>query len=142
MPTLKQRKVAKTIVDSLARGETPTAIEVLKSSNYSISTSETKSTKIIQSEGVQEALEEYGFTEDNAKKVVSEIMLDSKQKGDTRINAAKEVFKVRGSYAPEKSTALNLNIGLNNLDNEVELRELAIKVREKMREEYAKVQDK
>ena len=98
MPTIRQRKVAKIIVDSLEKGETPTGIDILKSSNYSTTTSETKSTKIINSEGVREALEDLGFTEDNAKKVVSDIMLNEKVDPNARLKATDQVFKVRGSY--------------------------------------------
>ena len=110
MPTLKQRKVAMTIIESVKNGKTPTGKEVLKSANYAESVVNTHSTKIINSEGVQEALEDYGFTEDNAKKVVAKILLSENTEPNARIRAAQEVFKVRGSYAPDKSVNLNLDI--------------------------------
>lgn len=98
MATTKQKRVAKLIVENVSKSKPLTDIEILKRSNYSTTTAETKSTYVIQSEGVQEALRDFGFSEDNAKKVVSEIMLDSKKDPNARLKATDQVFKVHGSY--------------------------------------------
>ena len=66
--------------------------------------------RVIESEGVQEALEDLGFTEDNAKKVVSEIMLDSDNDANARLKATDQVFKVKGSYASEHQDQVNILI--------------------------------
>lgn len=110
MPTLKQKKVAQTIVESIKEGKTPTAKEILKTSNYKQSVVDTKSTYVLGTEGVQEALEELGFTEDNAKSVVTKIMLNEKVNPSDRLKATDQVFKVRGSYAPEKSLNINVEV--------------------------------
>lgn len=114
MPTIKQKRVAKLKVENITRDKPLTDIEILKSSNYSISTSETKSTKIINSEGVQEELKVLGFTEENAMTVVSEIMLNPQAQDNNRLKAAEQVFKVTGSYAPEKKVVANLNMNVDN----------------------------
>lgn len=114
MATIRQKRVAKAIVENSIADKPITDIEILKSSNYSVSTSETKSTKIINSEGVQEELKVLGFTEENAMTVVSEIMLNPKAQDNNRINAAKEVFKVQGSYAPEKKVTLDVHIDVED----------------------------
>lgn len=59
---------------------------------------------------IQEALDEAGFNEIRAKNVVAEIMNDQEEESHNRIKAAQEVFKVKGTYAPEKREALNLNL--------------------------------
>lgn len=115
MPSLRQRKVAKVIIDSVKKGETPTGIEILKRSNYSKSTSETKSTYVIQSEGVQQALTEAGFSEDGAKKVVQEIMYNPKVDASARLKATDQVFKVHGSYAPEKTVNVNVKADVKDM---------------------------
>ncbi len=58
---------------------------------------------MIESAGVQEALEDLGFNENSAKKVVAEIMLNEKVDPNARLKATDQVFKVRGSYEADKS---------------------------------------
>ena len=122
--TLRQRKVAKTIVDAIRSGETPTGKAVLKSANYAQSVIDTHSTKIIESEGVQKALKDYGFTEDNAKKVVASILLSKKSRDENKLKASEQIFKVHGSYAPEKNLNINVNSSMRELSDE-ELEKLA-----------------
>jgi ribosomal protein S13 len=110
MATTKQKRVAKLKIENLLRVQPLTDIQILKSSNYSDSTAETKSTKIMNSQGVQEELEAQGFTEENAMKVVTEIMLNEKVDANARLKATDQVFKVQGTYAPEKKVSLNFNM--------------------------------
>lgn len=110
MATVRQRRVAKLIIENATLDKPITDIEILKRSNYSTTTAETKSTKVIASEGVQEVLKESGFTEENAKAVVEEIMLDKKVEPNARLKATDQVFKVQGTYAPEKSVSLNIEV--------------------------------
>lgn len=114
MPTIKQKRVAKLIIENSDLVKPLTDIEILKRSNYSISTSETKSTRIIGSEGVQQALAESGFTEENAKKVVESIMLNEETDPSARLKATDQVFKVHGSYAPDKN--ININMDVQTID--------------------------
>ena len=123
MATVKQKRVAELIVKNAGLDKPLNGGELVANSGYGVSMRKNPQV-ILESEGVKEALEEFGFTEDNAKRVVSEILLDPKQKGETRINAAKEVFKVQGSYAPEKSVSLSIDVPSEkkNLSNDAILR--------------------
>ncbi|MEK7180012.1 MAG: hypothetical protein AAB706_00895 [Patescibacteria group bacterium] len=109
MSTFRQKGIAKLIIENATLDKPLNGGEIVEKGRYSKSM-QIKPSLVLESAGVQEALEDYGFNDDNAKKVVSEILLNPKIKPDTRINAAKEVFKVRGSYAAEKTTSLNLNV--------------------------------
>ena|SRR3990167_198634 len=108
MPTLRQRKVAKAIVENLQSDEPLTAGKMLEKVRYGKISKQPS--RVIESEGVQEALEDLGFTEDNAKKVVSEIMLDSDNDANARLKATDQVFKVKGSYASEHQDQVNILI--------------------------------
>lgn len=113
MPTLKQRKLAKAIIENATIDKPLNAGEMLAKVGYSKSVAKAKPSDIINSEGVQEALNDYGFNPDNAKMVVAEILMDKKTSPDTRIKAASQVFKVFGEYAPEKKL-----VGTFNLNDE------------------------
>lgn len=77
---------------------------------YSKNVAEAKPKDILGSEGVQEELKALGFTEDNAKKVVESIMLNEDVDASARLKATDQVFKVHGSYAPErKDVKLDVN---------------------------------
>ena len=45
-------------------------------------------------------------------------------------------YKIKGSYAPEKSETKTFNVNVNSTPNANELRELAMKVREQIRKNY------
>jgi len=114
MPTILQRRLAKNIVKAVKSKDKISGVQILKNSGYSDITSETKQTEIIANEGTQEALKEYGFTEENAKKVLAGIlntpMVSEMITPDNQIRAAQEIFKVLGSYAPEKRVNVNIPI--------------------------------
>lgn len=78
---------------------------------------------------VQEALDSMGFNEISAKSVVVEIMSNPNADSNARLKATDQVFKVEGSYAPEKSESrtLNVEVKLENKD--------LVAVREKFEEE-------
>ncbi len=100
MSTTKQKRVAKLIIENSTLDKPLNAGEIVEKSRYSQSMV-IKPGVVINSDGVKEALNDYGFSEDNAKKVVSEIMLDKKQKADSRLRATDQVFKVHKSYGSE-----------------------------------------
>lgn len=114
--TPKQRKLAKVIIENATLDAPLNGGEMVEKVGYAQSLVDYPK-KVIETEGVQLALEEYGFTEDNAKRVVSEILLNETVDPGNRIKAAQEVFKVRGTYAAEKSVALNVNVGAQNVAN-------------------------
>ena len=64
MPTLKQRKVAKALLDNALIDNPPTMGEMLEKVGYAKSVAEAKPGEIIDSQGVKDALAEYGLTEE------------------------------------------------------------------------------
>lgn len=130
MPTTRQKRVAKLIIENVSLDNPKTGGEIVESSGYGVSMKKNPQV-VLESDGVKEALDDYGFNENNAKQVVAEILLDRRVKPDTRINASKEVFKVHGTYAPEKKTSTTLNVEVK-LENK-ELEEIRVKYEEELK---------
>lgn len=76
---------------------------MLEKVGYSKTMAKAKTKDVLESVGVQEELRAMGFTEENAKTVVQDIMLDVEKDANARLKAADMVFKVHGSYAPDKT---------------------------------------
>ena len=113
MPTAKQKKVAELIIENATLDKPMTGGEIVESSGYGVSMKKNPQV-VMNSDGVKEALNDFGFNEDNAKKVVSEIMLDSDQDANARLKATDQVFKVHSTYAPERSQNVNVNVEVSN----------------------------
>ncbi len=137
MPTLRQRKLAKNIIESFDSKEIPTVKALAVSSGYSLESAEAHPHELIRAKGVQDALAEYGFSEENAKKVVAEILLNPENSARDRLTAADMTMKVFGSYAPEKKETKNLNVSVSvDSDKAEQLRqEYEAKLRESLLEE-------
>jgi len=129
MGTMKQKKLAEEIVKNMASNKPISAGQMLEKVGYATSVAEAKPSEIIESIGVQEELEKMGFTEMRAKKTVAEIMNNIEAEPNARLKAADMTFKVHGSYAPEKSASVNLDLRGNISDPQLEL------LREKYEEE-------
>jgi hypothetical protein len=112
--TEKQKKLAEMIIENSTLDKPLNKGEMLEKVGYAKSVAEAKASDIIESEGVQTALTQSGFTEENAKKVVESIMLDPTKDPNSRLKASDMVFKVHGSYAPDKS--INVNIDTHSID--------------------------
>ena len=102
MATQLQENLAREIIKNSTRKKPLNKKELVASVGYTAASADKKATEIIESKGVQEVLDDYGFNEDNAKKVVAEILLAKETAANDRLRAAEQVFKVQGSYAPEK----------------------------------------
>lgn len=122
MATTKQKRVAKLIIENSTLAQPLTGAEIVANSGYGDSMSSYPK-RVIDTEGVKEALNDFGFTEDNAKKVVSEILLDETKDANARLKASDMIFKVHGTYAAEKTTSLNLTVEAR-LDDKDELNAL------------------
>lgn len=109
MPTIRQKRLAEAIVNNGLREQPLNKAELVVSAGYAEMTAKANAGFIIDQPGVQEALDDLGFTEENAKKVVVKILLEGKEES-AQLKAADMVFKVKGSYAPEKSQNVNLNV--------------------------------
>ena len=113
MSTQLQKNLAKNIVENASREEPLNKTELLVSSGYSDISAKASASMIMEQVGVIKELEVLGFTELNAKTVVSEILLNPEVEPSTRLRAADQVFKVKGSYAPEEHHTLNVNVTLD-----------------------------
>lgn len=110
MGTIRQKKLAKAIVENMASKKPKTAGQLLENVGYAENTATGIPSVIIESKGVQEELIELGFSEDRAKRVVAKIMNSEEIEPNTRLKAADMTFKIHGSYAPEKSTSVDIQI--------------------------------
>lgn len=108
MATLKQRKVAEAVIENAASKETKTAGEILENAGYSEAIIKNPQ-MVMRSKGVKEELYRLGFDEEAAKQVVGEILQFGDEDKD-RLKAAEIIFKVFGSFAPDKSINLNVEV--------------------------------
>lgn len=121
MPTIRQKKLAQVIVENMNNETSLTAGQMLEKVGYAKNVAEAKPGEIINSKGVQEELVILGFTEDKAKSVVAEILENKEAEPNARLKAADMIFKVKGSYAPEKSQHVELHLGSEELIKMAEL---------------------
>lgn len=120
-PTEKQKKLAQLIVENSKLDKPLNKGEMVEKVGYGPSIVETPA-KAIDTDGVKEALHDLGFTENNAKKVVSEIMMNEEVSPNDRLKATDQVFKVSGSYEADKNQGnktLVLNIMSKLSDDEL-----------------------
>lgn len=106
-PTIRQRKAARLIADT-ALGKTgyKTDKEIVTAAGYSDSVREVPG-KVLETSGVMEALDELGFTSENAKKVVQKILNNEEAEHRDRLKAADMVFKVKGDYVADQNIKEN-----------------------------------
>ena len=117
MSTIRQQKLAKAIVVNVTANEPLNKQELVASVGYSPASADKKATEILESKGTQYELKRLGFSEEGAKAVVEEILYDKYADQNVRLNAAKEVFKVFGTYAVEKTFNLNVNASAEELNS-------------------------
>lgn len=110
MPNAKQKKVADALIENMMSKEPLTKGQLLvEAVSYTPKTAKVKGNDIITHPGVKQAMQDRGFTVENAKAVVSEIMFSS-ETDVARLKATDQVFKVLGAYAPEKQVTMNLDV--------------------------------
>jgi len=117
MPTPKQQKLAEELIENSQREKPLNKKALLEKVGYTTNVAESKASDIIESDGVLEALANLGFHEDSAKRVVAEILNTGED--NNRLKAADMIFKVQGSYAPEKSLNMNVNANANLTSEQV-----------------------
>lgn len=110
MATVRQAKLARAIVENSKRVKPLNKKELLVSVGYSPVTADVKQGEIMEQKGVKEELEILGFTEHAAMRVVEEIMHNPKVDPSARLKATDQVFKVHGTYAPEKSIVASIQV--------------------------------
>ncbi len=118
MATIRQKKLARALVDNTQVDKPLNKGELVVSVGYSEESGKKKATEILESKGVQNELIALGFTEDKAKETVAEILVAGED-DNVKLKAADMIFKVQGTYAPEKR--LNLNLDGNSSERTKEL---------------------
>lgn len=108
-PTEMQKRVALKLIENAKLPRPRSGGEILEESGYGPGMVKNPQL-ILESPGVKQALEDFGFTEVNAKKVVAKILLNEDEDAVARLKASDQIFKVHGSYAPDKSVNVNLNV--------------------------------
>ncbi len=108
MATVRQKKIARLVVENATLDKPLNAGQMLEKVSYGKISKQPS--RILESKGVKEELRILGFTEDAAKSVVSEILNNKKVDPNARLKAADQVFKVHGTYAPEKSIVANIQV--------------------------------
>lgn len=112
-PTPRQRRVAKLVVDAaMGKFEAESNKDIIAAAGYGKGLQNTPQ-RVMNSDGVKEALEDYGFTPEGAKKVVESILYNRKAADKDRLKASEMVFKVHGTYAAEKHLSVNVNADVN-----------------------------
>lgn len=122
MATLRQKKVARLIVENATLDKPLNAGQILEKVRYGKVSKQPS--RVFESQGVKKELEILGFTENNAKTVVGKILLNEEADNMSRLNAADKIFKVHGTYAPEKKEIDAVVV--SGIDDEVKAKLLAL----------------
>lgn len=112
MATIRQKKLAQAIVENAKSSKPRNKMELVASVGYSTKSSKHKQKEIIQSKGVLNELFLMGFSEDKAKETVGRIVQFGNS-DEVQLSAAKEIFKVHGSYAPDKHEHFGVSIQIS-----------------------------
>lgn len=110
MATVRQKKLARLIIENATLDKPLNKKQLVVNSGYTAVQAERKQKEITESKGVKKELEVLGFTEEAAMKVVQEIMNSKDVDPSARLKATDQVFKIRGTYAPEKSIIANIQL--------------------------------
>lgn len=100
MATIKQQKVARQIADNLSGKNKMTAHNMLENAGYGGGVAKSPK-RVVRSKGVREELKTLGFDEETAKKELSKILATGSN--TEKILAAREIFKVFGSYKTDRN---------------------------------------
>lgn len=111
-PTLRQKALAREIVEAHRTKKPPNKTTLVANVGYSEKSAKHKSHEIMTSKGVQKELNSLGFNVENAKRVVAEILEDSEQDAADRLRATDQIFRVHGEYQ-EKDTAKVLIVNVS-----------------------------
>lgn len=118
--TTKQKNFAAKIADGASGVVAALAVYEIKSHGDNEASARAIASQNLTKPIVLEELEKLGFNEDNAKRVVAEILNDKDEEGTTRLNAADKVFKVMGTYAAEKSFNLTATASVEELKSVIQ----------------------
>lgn len=109
MATILQKNLADNVVKNIKRKKPLNKKELVASSGYGKVTAQKHATEVLEQKGVLEELAILGFNVESAKKVVGQILLTG-ENDNVKLKASEMIFKVHGTFAPEKSVNLNVDI--------------------------------
>jgi uncharacterized protein YgbK (DUF1537 family) len=110
MATELQKNLAQEIVKNAKRKKPLNKKELVVLSGYDLTTAEKQVPAVFEQKGVQEELNNLGFSSEGAKKVVAEILYKKTARDNDRLKAADMVFDVHGDKAPEKHLVITKKI--------------------------------
>jgi hypothetical protein len=110
--TIRQKKVAKKLVEALKSNEQVTKGALLESAGFAPTSAETPA-RVLNSPGVQEELVALGFSVEEADKTVATILRTGKERN--RLTAADMIYDRLGAKsATSDKPTVNFNILINN----------------------------
>jgi hypothetical protein len=116
--TIKQMKLGRELAKDLKSLKKPrNKMQLMVASGYSETHARHSPHVVFKQPGtinaINVALEQEGFTTENAKRVVQNILNQAHAENKDRLKAAELIFKVEGAYAAEKS--INLDVTADEL---------------------------
>ena len=114
MPTLKQKKVAKAVVEQVMaeKGSKVKNIgTIVKEAGYSEVCAKSP-TKVTKTAGFKELMEQY--LPDEQLAIIHNKHLHNEERPDISIKALDMAYKLKGKNAPEKKLIVNANVDLKN----------------------------
>lgn len=131
-PSERQRRVAKALIDNITLDEPKTGGEMLEEVGFSDGIVKSPG-RVLNSEGVQKALAEMGFTVEKADSTVLSIMNNDGERSEVRLKASDMVYKRLGGYAPEKSINIDVQVSTEGVE---ELKDLAKTMSQNIKQAY------
>lgn len=108
MSTVRQKKLAPEVVKNLQSPNPKPIGQVLKSVGYGTGL-QNQPKRVLESEGFKEEMAILGFDVETAKRVVGQIALEG-ENDNVKLKASEMIFKVHGTFAPDKSLNVNIDI--------------------------------
>lgn len=119
MATMLQKRLASEIAKNVKAKKPKNKRELLVSAGYDEVTATATPGRTIRQKGVQEELQVLGFTEENAKNVLSGILnsptVYEMVTPENQIRAAQEVFKVFGTYKDESDVTKTITNNITQI---------------------------
>ena len=97
---IQRQRLVQNIINNQKTQRYKNLVELMVASGFSRSYANSDGYLIIKDPRIQEQLVKFGFNELTAKAIITEIAFCGEE--GNRLKAAQEMFKVHGTYAPEK----------------------------------------
>ena len=110
MSTIKQKRVAKLLIDAAAMDNPPTKGQILESAGYGKGVAKTPD-RVLEAQGVKDALAEYGLTEEL---ITTALVADIYNKENNRLGELKLGAEILGMTKREDSGNKTLIINVTS----------------------------